>query len=135
MTQELEIRASELRKDDVLANGATVTSVDTTTVWGQVTIEVDYSHQLAFNHGDRVVVSRDAATKRIFTLEMEIDGDAFEPEIEGAAGFEIARILERVGELLRSPNSGQFVLIDANGNRVGSARIETREIAKEAHDV
>lgn len=128
---ETAIPARDLQVGDVLISGGTVTSVDTTTVWGQVTIEVDYAHQFAFNHGDRVLVTRNAPTTSTFTLELSTDGAAFETEIEGAANFEVVRILEVVAERLREGHPGPFPLLDSNGNVVGRASFDTEIIDTE----
>lgn len=125
---ETTIPARDLQVGDVLIRGGTITSVDTKTVWGQVTVEVDYTAQLRYNHGERVFVTRNALTTSTFTLELSTDGAAFETEIEGAANFEVARILEVVAERLREGHPGPFPLLDSNGNVVGRASFDTEII-------
>lgn len=128
---ETTIPARDLQVGDVLIAGGTITSVDTKTVWGQVTVEIDYAHQIAYNHGERVHITRDAPTTSTFTLELSTDGAAFETEIEGAGNFEVARILEVVAERLRSGHPGPFPLLDSNGNVVGRASFDTEIIDTE----
>ena len=64
-----------------------------------------------------------------FELTIDCDNAAFEPDVEGAVNFEVARILENVADRLRGPFiDGPFTLLDANGNSVGTARFVDDEV-------
>lgn len=56
-------------------------------------------------------------------IEIEMNNAAFDPEI-GHAAHEVARILREYAEDLRVGNHGfNRTVRDANGNKVGEARI------------
>lgn len=60
----------------------------------------------------------------LFTLAIQCDTRAFEPDIEGADAFEVARILQYATDKLREGDR-LLTLRDAYGEIVGQARFVT----------
>ena len=78
-----------------------------------------------------------------FELTIDCDNAAFEPEVEGAAAFEVARILESAVGILREPglpDAVHLALRDTNGNTVGFAKfthddeVDDREFLQPDYD-
>lgn len=66
--------------------------------------------------------------KRVFTVEIELENDAFEWSGDQVSGCEISRILEDLAKRIDTSFNRQGFLKDINGNTVGSFNIIEKEI-------